>query len=124
MVNSIEWNDKIQVIDRLITALYDTDFGTSGGLCHIVTDDGNIYDDDLDFVMEYCNRIENQNSPIKELCYLIALLLKQLSFEQRACLMAIRDFGVDIDENTWFRLQNTPDLESLVKTYYWRDEDD
>ncbi len=124
MVNSIEWNDKIQVIDRLITALYDTDFGRAGGLCHVVTDDGNIYDDDLDFVMEYCNEIENQNSPIKELCYLIALLLKQLSFEQRACLMSIRDFGVNIDKNTWFRLQNTPDLENLIKTYYWRDEDD
>ena len=42
------------VIKHLLTALYELPDCRSGGIAHIVTDDYNVCDDDLDFVLKEC----------------------------------------------------------------------
>ena len=45
------YHEKFPIVRDMIAVLYD--YCCSGGCCHIVTDDDNIYDSDLDFVIEY-----------------------------------------------------------------------
>ena len=87
------YNNKFIVVSKLIEVLYDLDGCECGGLCHIVTDDGNIYDNDLDWVIEWCNKEENKYRVEKELCILICTLLKQMTFKQRAILFEVMNCG-------------------------------
>lgn len=84
MTNKIPWNPKITIIVGLIKTLYDICF--TGGCCHIVTDDDNIEDEHLQYVINYCKRPENADRVDKELSTLICELLLQLSYEQRCFL--------------------------------------
>lgn len=121
----IEWNPKAQVIARLIDVLYDLDGCGCGGLCHIVTDDQNLYDDNLQFVIRECHNPENDNRVEKELCSLICELLLQLSFEQRAIIFLLIDYyGYNcVDEDIWNDYQKHNNAELEIKTYKYRDED-
>lgn len=96
-----DWNPKMPIIEGMIHILYDQPDGVCGGLCHIVTDDDNIRDSDLKFVIEYCEEEENANCSDKELSSWICQLLLQLTFEQRAALFGMMQAGIAIDESTW-----------------------
>ena len=78
----IYYNKKFPILRDMIYVLYE--YCPSGGCCHIVTDDDNIYDDDLDFVIEYAQRKENVNRIDAELSIAICTILKSFSFLQRA----------------------------------------
>ena len=99
----IKYNPKMQIIVELIHLLYDLPDCSAGGCCHIVTDDDNIEDNDLKFVIEYCNNPDNSNID-KELSRTICELLLQLSREQRICL---------------FYLMNAGQLDEGVNDYTW-----
>lgn len=78
------WHDKFPIVRDMIGVLYD--YCVVGGCCHIVTDDNNIYDEDLDFVIEYAQRDENKGRIDSELSIAICKILKTMTFLQRAVL--------------------------------------
>ena len=99
----VKYNPKMQIIVKLIYLLYDLPDCSAGGCCHIVTDDDNIDDDDLEFVVEYCNNPDNSNID-KELSRTICELLLQLSREHRICLFYLMNAGQldeEVNEYTW-----------------------
>ena len=65
-----EWNDKgwkeiiINTINKLIKILYEDLDNPAGGPLHIITDDGNYRDHDLDFCEKQC--YENSNGDYDE----------------------------------------------------------
>ena len=89
------WHPKFFLVRELIGILYNLETCGCGGCCHIVTDDNNIYDDDLDFVIRYCERKENKNRIDRELSITICEILKTMNFTQRAVLFEI--MGNDCD---------------------------
>lgn len=110
-----EWNPKIPIIEGMIHTLYDQPCCSCGGLCHIVTDDDNIRDEDLKFVIEYCEREENASRPDKELSSWICQLLLQLTFEQRAGLFGMMEADIDIDENTWEYIEEFDNIQLYIE---------
>ena len=110
-----EWNLKIPIIEGMIHILYDQPYCSCGGLCHIVTDDNNIKDEDLKSVIEYCKREENASRPDKELSSRICLLLLQLTFEQRAALFGMIEEDIPIDEDTWEYIAEFDDVQLYIE---------
>ena len=105
----MEYNPKIKVIVDLVHILYKLPGCSAGGCCHIVTDDDNIEDKDLMWVMDYCKRPENIGRIDSELSYAICGMLLQLSREQRIYLLYLWNLGLlkgGVDENKWEYLLN------------------
>lgn len=103
----VEYNPKMPIIVQCIKTLYSLPDCGTGGNCHTVTDDDNIQDENLQFVIDECNRPEN-TSDDKELSELICKLLLQLSFEQRVVLFYMMScfdlYGYDwdsFDKSVW-----------------------
>lgn len=89
----MEYNPKMEIIVELIHMLYQLPDCETGGCCHIVTDDDNVHDNDLKWVMEYCHRQENNSRIDRELSYTICEMLLQLTYEQRVCLFDMMNYG-------------------------------
>lgn len=77
---------RLNTIRELIACLYSLEGCACGGICHIVTDDNNFDDNDLDFVLKECDKEENQDREEIGLAKLICTELKKLSIQQRAML--------------------------------------
>ena len=71
------------LVPILISALYNLPGCSTGGLCHIVTDDYNLEDHHIKFVIDYCNREENKFRIEKDLCILICEYLLQVPEDDR-----------------------------------------
>lgn len=78
------YHPKFQIVANLIEILYSLNDCCCGGCCHIVTDDNNIRDSDLKFVINYCN--ENKDKIDCELSRTICEIMLQMSIEQRVVL--------------------------------------
>ena len=118
----ISYKPKYQVISKLIYLLYDLDDCGAGGCCHFVTDDDNLYDDDLKFVIEYCQRKENANCIDKEISTLICTLLLDLSFAQRVILFEVHMMYGCVDESTWKYYLEHNFSEEIFREYDFRNE--
>lgn len=123
----VEYNPKMPIIVQSIQTLYSLLGCGTGGCCHIVTDDDNIQDEDLQFVIDYCNRPENADRVDKELSEMICKLLLQLSFEQRCVLfyMFLSNYfdNVDLDESTWNAFINyisDKTIQEMVEEFTYR----
>lgn len=117
------YNQKACVILKLIRLLYTLPGCGSGGLCHIVTDDDNIKDVDLLWVINYCNKPENANRVDAEISALICILLLNLNYDQRVCLfdMINSDYVDDeLDEEKWdYYFVKVRSYEDIIKA--WED---
>lgn len=115
------YHPKFKLAAELIGVLYDLPECSSGGLCHIVTDDDNIDDDDLDWVYEYCNRAENIDRIDRELSQTICTILRQMTFTQRAVLfeMMISDFEVDDEKsvNSFIKYLGKSEIINRINSY-------
>lgn len=110
-----KYNPKMPIIAEMIHVLYSLDGCGCGGLCHIVTDDDNIRDSDLEWVIQYCKKKENKDRVDKELSSWICELLLQLTIEQRAGLFTLmNDYDFDIDEVSWDILLRLDDVQELI----------
>lgn len=110
------WNPKFEVIGRLIEILYDLPECSCGGCCHIVTDDNNIRDSDLEFVIEYCD--QNKDRIDSEISRLIALLLLDFTIEQRVILFTFIEDDIydDYSKETFESyFENICDPETIIK---------
>lgn len=82
----IYWSEEVKEICSLVKYLYDDLHEGAGGLLHIVLDDGNIDDDDLQWCLERCNREENRDRHDRDVCIEIAQRMLNLSREQRTLI--------------------------------------
>lgn len=48
-------------VSKLVELLYEDLKECCGGMLHIVLDDGNLDDDDIQWCIDYCNEPENEN---------------------------------------------------------------
>ena len=83
----------------------------------IIADDDNIYDSDLDFVIEYAQRNENKNRIDAELSVAICMILKDMSFLQRAVLFDSINYEIDYKNKEEFDAFYDHDKESLERVF-------
>lgn len=98
----------------------------SGGCCHIVTDNNNIYDEDLDWVIEFSQKEENKNRIEAELSIAICKMLKTMTFLQRAVLFDSFDIipmGFDYEDKYTFDIFYPNNEENLIKVLKEYDHD-
>ena len=119
---SKDYNPKYELIGKLIGVLYDLDDCGAGGCCHIVTDDQNLYDDNLLFVIDYCKDEQTEECIDKKLSSLICTLLLELTFEQRVILFEVMDIYNHVNENTWKLYLKHDYNKEIIKQYDYRDE--
>lgn len=89
------YNKRIDTIKAYISCLYDLDDGNccTGGLLHIVTDDGNLEDHHITYCLNECiNHPEREESGIGKL---ICEELLKLPMEQRK-LVYTNDWTIDV----------------------------
>lgn len=114
------YHEKFPIVRDMISVLYD--YCGAGGCCHIVTDDDNIYDSDLDFVIEYAQRDENKDRVDAELSVAICKILKNMTFLQRAVLFDSMNFDIDYcnkEEFDNFYPHDENSLKNVFKSYDW-----
>ena len=76
--------ENVDYVLKLVALLYEDLKERCGGMLHIVLDDGNIDNDDIQWCIEYCNKEENNDRPDKYLCLEIAhKMLKMNEYERR-----------------------------------------
>ena len=80
------WTKEVGEVCKLVKTLYEDMGEGAGGMLHIVLDDGNLDDDDLQWCIEYCNREENTDRHDKGICLEIAHRMLNLSKEQRTLI--------------------------------------
>lgn len=80
------YNPHLNTIRELISCLYNLEGCCTGGLAHIVTDDNNIEDHHIQFVLDECNKEENKNREEVGLVKLICEELLKLSINERILL--------------------------------------
>ena len=91
---------KRELLESLIGLLYGTLGQSTGGLCHIILDDDNIRDSDIDFVLKACDEPENSNRDDRFICKYICELLKPHTEEERFYLINGVPLGnIDFDKD-------------------------
>jgi len=71
------------VIRGLVELLYNLPGCAAGGCCHIITDDGNLDDNSIKFVIQWCNSIEHANRIDKDISLLLCKYLLRLTEDER-----------------------------------------
>lgn len=121
--NMLYYNEKFPIVRDMIHILYE--YCCVGGCCHVVTDDDNIYDDDLEWVISYAEN-ERKNEIDSELSAAICKILKSMTFLQRAVLFdslneAIGDYcnkeEFDAEYDT-----SEEHLKEVIRAFDWREE--
>lgn len=87
------------LIQKMISFLYDDLEEYTGGLCHIVTDDNNINDENLKFVIEYADEPEHANRPDKNVSKYICQSMLELSLIEREFLFGLYNTDMDPEES-------------------------
>lgn len=77
------WSEEVAEVCKLVKHLYYDMHEGAGGMLHIVLDDFNIDDDDLEWCIEYCNQEENRDRHDRDICIEIAQRMLKLSREAR-----------------------------------------
>lgn len=115
------YHPKFQIVAKLIEMLYSLEECRTGGCCHIVTDDNNIRNSDLEFVIKYCDEESNKDRIDSEISKAICQIMLQMTNEQRIILFYTveSDFWFDsyeyIEYETYF--ENVEDPEYIIKEY-------
>lgn len=107
-MNKIPYDSKMLVIGKLVDVLYDLPGCDCGGLCHIVTDDGNVEDGHLNFVIESCDKAQDKYLE-KDVAKLICQLMSKLTIDQRQELYRLFGRGIDITEGYFDSVINNTD---------------
>lgn len=87
------FNEKTLKALELIEELYDCEMGGAGGFAHIVVDDWNLEDSNVDFCLSSAKGNSDPDYPTetKEAAIKCLEFMKTLSIEERASALAIRD---------------------------------
>lgn len=77
-------SDEVDYVLKLAALLYEDLGECCGGMLHIVLDDGNLDDDDIQWCIDRCNHEENKDRDDKYLCLEIAhKMLRMDEYERR-----------------------------------------
>lgn len=107
------YNEKFPIVRDMIGILYEYCFTV--GCCHIVTDDDNIDDESLDYVINYAQEDENKDEIDSELSIAICKMLKKMTFLQRAVLFDSIRMGISYENKKQFDIFYPHDEEYLKK---------
>lgn len=92
------YNKKVEYVNKLVELLYEDLQESCGGMLHIVLDDGNMDDDDIQWCIDNCNNEKNKERHDKFLCLEIAhKMLKMDKYERN--LVYYMDFGFNCGED-------------------------
>lgn len=88
-ISDVPYHRNMPIVIKLTKVLYDLadviEANTvCGGVAHVVLDDGNFRDCDLDFVIEWAQDEEHKNEPESKLAVCVMQYLKEMTYEQRA----------------------------------------
>lgn len=92
------WSEDVERVNLLVDILYNDLGEGSGGLLHIVLDDGNLEDHHILWCKEECNKRENWDRHDRLLCKRIANEMLGLTMKQRN-LVYYNDMGFKCDRN-------------------------
>ena len=94
------WHKKTPLVIELIHALYRLPDCSCGGTGHVITDDENVRDCDLAWMMEMLKSDDKffVESPESDLVELICKELLEMTYEQRLAVFETFNLGIDIDE--------------------------
>ena len=104
MLDESYYHKNFSLLKVLINALYELPNCASGGICHIVTDEDNVRDADLSYVLGECYGNDSfWNGHIeKPLGALICKLFLEMEYKQRVCFVqlmsCVGDDNLDTDE--------------------------
>lgn len=90
------YDPQMILIANMISTLYDDFECLTGALCHIVTDDDNITDSDLQAIIDECNKRENNSDISTDVSKYICESMLKLNLIQREFLFGILNEGLDI----------------------------
>lgn len=108
---------KMRVIEECIHTLYS--ITPCGGCCHIVTDDDNIDDEDLKWVIQHCESDESADREDRFLSRFICEQLLLLGREYRIILfdMMFRDIYRDIDDSAIDIYFDNNDVDEVIRKW-------
>lgn len=86
------YNKHLETIKEYISCLYELEGCNCGGICHIITDDNNIRDCDMEWVLNECEKDENKDREEIELAKLICKELLKLTVQERVLLFTYMDY--------------------------------
>lgn len=94
------YDPKMELLERLIHVLYKLPDCNCGGICHVITDDDNITDEVIKYVLEFAKEKNNESRIEKGLCELICNTMLELSYEKRAVTFFLMNKGDDVNKTT------------------------
>ena len=102
MLDKSYYHKNFSLLKVLIKALYELPSCASGGICHVVTDDGNVRDGDLSYVLGECygNDPFWNNHIEKPLAALICKLFLEMEYKQRVCFVELMFYAGNDELNT------------------------
>lgn len=92
------YDPQMILIAKMIRVLYDDFNCFTGGLCHIVTDDDNIEDHDLQIAIDECNKDKNKSNISVDVSRYICESMLKLSLHQREFLFGALNEGLEIED--------------------------
>lgn len=95
-ISDVPYHRNMPIVIKLTKVLYDLadviEADTScGGVAHVVLDDDNFKDKDIDFVIKWAQDDEHKDKPESKLAVCIMEYLKEMSYEQRAATFILMD---------------------------------
>ena len=93
------YNPHLETIRELISCLYCLEGCCCGGLAHIITDDNNLEDHHIEWVLKYCDEDENKERTERGLVKLICEELLKISIQERVLLFKSFDLFYYCDDN-------------------------
>ena len=88
------YDQEVEIVGRYIDCLYDLPECSCGGMLHIVVDDDNVEDHNLDYSLDY---IKKENEIDREIDELILKHMKNMPIEQRRLLTIGRNWRFPFD---------------------------
>ena len=116
MLDKSYYHKNFPLLAVLIDALYELPGCSCGGICHIVTDDDNVRDSDLSYVLGECYRNDSDwdDHIEKPLAALICKLFLQMEYKQRVCFTELMFYVGHDDFNT----------DDCIEQWGWKIESD
>lgn len=107
------YSEYFPILNDMIKILYD--YASTGGCCHVVTDDDNIEDHSLQFVIDYAKTSDDIDA---ELSSAICSMMLKMTFLQRAVFFdATSEWCFDYMDKEYFDALYDSSEENLKKAY-------
>lgn len=91
-------NEKTKKAAELIQAIYSHEYGCVGGTAHIVVDDWNLSDEDIDWCIEHSKTDDYYCKELVKLCVDCLIYLKTLTLDERHSTMAISNGIINVKQ--------------------------